>query len=179
MIRIARYPDLGQIVPMMYELFPEDERWLLKQECITSIMRKSEDTLLYFDGEEAVGFAMVSLRNDHVEGALHKPTGYLEALFIAQLHRKKGLASELVAEAEAWCLKKGCKQMGSDVDFENETSQQFHEAYGFKEVNRIVAFIKELDYDLDGDGDGDQNKASNQAQSQSPSKSQSPPELTF
>jgi hypothetical protein len=34
--------------------------------------------------------------------------------------------------------------MGSDVEINNKDSQTFHETMGFKESNRLVAYIKTL-----------------------------------
>ena len=145
MIRIARYKDLGLIVPLMKERFRNDPKWLLKRQCISSIMRETEDTLLYFDGLEVLGFAMVSLRKDHVDGSYFSPTGYLEALFVKPEFRNKKIALELMIEAEKWCLARDCKEMGSDVELDDKLSHTFHEKGGFTRLNTTVAYIKELE----------------------------------
>ncbi len=43
-----------------------------------------------------------------------------------------------------WAKEQGCKEFASDVELSNIVSQEVHEKMGFKEVNRVVCYIKEI-----------------------------------
>ena len=104
--------------------------------------------LKYIDGS-AVAFSQCQLRYDYVEGTKSSPVGYLEGIFVAEEYRRKGYASELLAECEKWAKEKGCSEFSSDCELDNEDSLRFHLALGFEEANRIICFRKELQTDLD------------------------------
>ncbi|MCH1442118.1 MAG: GNAT family N-acetyltransferase [Rubripirellula sp.] len=67
-----------------------------------------------------------------------------ECFFLFPEFRGQGLSKELMAVAEDWMRDKGCTEMGSDADLENEKAIQFHQAIGFEETFRIVQFKKKL-----------------------------------
>lgn len=41
----------------------------------------------------------------------------------------------------------GCIELASDTELENEDSQRFHEKVGFKEVERVASYIKNLSHE--------------------------------
>ena len=89
------------------------------------------------------GFAEASLRQDE-EAIDRNQIGFLEAWYVAEGHRASGIGRRLVAAAEAWAKAKGCMAMGSDTRLDNVASQDARRALGYREVNRAVAFRKEL-----------------------------------
>ncbi len=93
---------------------------------------------------QAIAFANISLRVDYVEGSDSSPVGYLEGIFVEREYRQQGIARLLVNEAEKWAYKKGAREMGSDTEAHNKSSQQFHQAIGYKKAGTIVHFIKKL-----------------------------------
>ena len=95
------------------------------------------------DGAVA-GFAEVSLRHDYVNGCSTSPVGFLEGLFVVPKARRQGLERALVAAAEAWAARHGCREFASDVLLENVESQKVHAALGFSETDRVVYFHKSL-----------------------------------
>ncbi len=96
--------------------------------------------------ERLMGFATFSIRTDYVEGAEQSPTGYLEAIFVEPEKRKSGIARKLIELGELWCQEKGCTQLGSDTWLESLESQKFHLGMGFREEDRLVHFIKNIDH---------------------------------
>jgi len=94
---------------------------------------------------KSVAFINISLRSDYVSGSTTSPVGYVEGIYVKPEYRKQGLAKELIRIAEQWALKKGCKELGSDTELDNINSQKFHKNLGFKEVNKVVSFIKTID----------------------------------
>ncbi len=93
---------------------------------------------------ENIGYAIVSIKSDYVEGAKQSPTGYLEGIFVKETHRKKGVAKALVKEGEKWCKSSGCHQMGSDTWVSHNDSRAFHKKIGFWEEDVLVHFLKDI-----------------------------------
>ena len=91
-----------------------------------------------------VGFAQCSLRRDYVEGTETSPVGYLEGIFVAEDHRHKGYAKELLLACELWAKHMGCREFASDCELDNAESLQFHLATGFAEANRMICFTKQI-----------------------------------
>ena len=100
---------------------------------------------LYFSSsEEPVAWISLSLRHDYVEGCQNSPTAYLEGIFIRPNYRCQGIAEELLHFAEGWAENRGISQLASDVEFDNQLSQNFHVKYGFREVGRSFHYVLEL-----------------------------------
>lgn len=91
-----------------------------------------------------VGFVEASLRSDYVNGTSTTPVAFLEGLYVAPLHRRRGVARRLVAAVQQWALARGCQELASDAALDNEVSHALHEALGFEETERVVYFRKEL-----------------------------------
>ena len=91
-----------------------------------------------------VGFAEVSIRNDHVEGTKESPVPYLEGWYVEPSHRGKGIGKALIKAIEDIALKKGFKELASDAELENKSSIEIHKNIGFREVGRSVHFVKSL-----------------------------------
>ncbi|MBX3035960.1 MAG: GNAT family N-acetyltransferase [Anaerolineales bacterium] len=98
--------------------------------------------MAFVDGKEA-GMIETSTR-EYAEGCESSPVGYIEAWFVEGEFRKTGVAGALVQAAENWAREKGCVEMGSDTWLENESSIRAHEKLGYKEVDRLVHFVKQL-----------------------------------
>jgi aminoglycoside 6'-N-acetyltransferase I len=96
------------------------------------------------DKQVRIGFAMFSIRNDYVEGALKTPTGYLEGIYVESEYRKKGIATKLIQLGELWLKENGCTQIGSDTWLTDTGSRTFHKKMGFWEEDELVHFLKDL-----------------------------------
>ena len=89
------------------------------------------------------GFIEISLR-DYAEGCITSPVPYIEGWYVDEDMRRRKLGSRLVQAAEEWARSKGFSEIASDTQLDNEVSHQVHKALGYKEVERIVCFRKEL-----------------------------------
>ena len=58
--------------------------------------------------------------------------------------RGPGVGAALVRAAEDWARAGGLREFASDSQLDNTTSQKAHEALGFTEVERLVAYRKVL-----------------------------------
>jgi aminoglycoside 6'-N-acetyltransferase I len=114
------------------------------EEDINIWMRDDDKECFFLEVNGRVaGFLEASLRNV-VDGCLTSPVGFMEGICLFPEFRGQGLSKELMAVAEDWMRDKGCTEMGSDADLENEKAIQFHQAIGFEETFRIVQFKKKL-----------------------------------
>ena len=96
------------------------------------------------DEDKYIGFIDISIRTDHVEGSDFDKTPYLEAIYVKAESRRKKVASLLLESGERWLAEKGFTQLASDTEITNHLSQEFHQKSGFKVVNTIVCFVKDL-----------------------------------
>lgn len=144
MIRKALWQDLNALTDMATALWPEAEAEELFETFKKMIFHEECAVFLYFVGQIPVGFAQCQLRRDYVEGTRSCPVGYLEAVFVRETYRRRGIASGLVARCEEWAKKQGCSEFASDCEVQNQQSFLFHQKIGFAEVNRIICFTKKL-----------------------------------
>jgi aminoglycoside 6'-N-acetyltransferase I len=90
------------------------------------------------------GFVEVGLR-EYAEGAATSPVGYIEGWYVLPQFRRRGIGTRLVQAAEDWARSGGCTEMASDTSIDNETSIAAHAGLGYREVERIVCFLKKLE----------------------------------
>jgi len=98
----------------------------------------------YTETRQPIGFAEASLRSDYVNGTGSSPVAFLEGLYVAPSHRRRGVARSLVAAVLQWAGSRGCQECASDALVENELSHRVHRALGFTETERVVYFRKTL-----------------------------------
>ena len=89
------------------------------------------------------GFLEASIRS-HVEDCDTENVGYLEGWFVDEAFRRQGIGSSMVASAEQWARQKGCTEMASDAEVDNDVSQQAHSRLGYSETSRLIHLRKEL-----------------------------------
>lgn len=144
MIKQAGIDDSRIIAELAMLLWPDNEIKDLEKEIINTIISDNGAIFVYINKTIPVGFAQCSLRNDYVEGTKSSPVGYLEGIFIKNEYRKNGFGKELLIHCEEWEKSKGCSEFASDCELNNTESLKFHLQLGFKEVNRIICFKKNL-----------------------------------
>lgn len=145
--RIVPYePEyLDDLTSMALDLWPKNEYMHLRDEFERFEGDEKQMVFLSILEDLPVGFIHVALRADYVEGADSSPVGYVEGIYVLPEFRKKGMSKKLLHEAEEWSKSKGCVQIASDIEDENVVSYAFHVGVGFKEVNRVICFIKNID----------------------------------
>ena len=94
-------------------------------------------------GKDLGGFIEINVRN-YAEGSHAMRVPYIEGWYIDKDLRKHGHGKSLVQAAEQWAVEHGFSELASDSEIENVNSIAAHKALGFKEVDRIVCFIKKL-----------------------------------
>jgi aminoglycoside 6'-N-acetyltransferase I len=87
------------------------------------------------------GLAEVSI-HESAPGCETDRVGYLEAWYVDEAWRDRGVGRALVAQAEVWARAAGCREMASDTTPFYPLSPAAHAALGYEEVERY--FRKEL-----------------------------------
>lgn len=127
------------------KLFPDYDPSLLERDLKLVVSKNKHQTYLAKEGNVYIGFATVSTRTDYVEGSGTSPVGYLEAIYVESDYRKSTIATLLYKECEKWASTKSCTEMGSDTWLDNPGAQKFHEKLGFKEEDKLIHYIKQID----------------------------------
>lgn len=88
------------------------------------------DVLLAFDGDRAVGFVEISLRDD-LPALGQGKVGYVEGIYVAPSAQGHGHGQALVDAAADWARRHGAAALASDVMPDNAESLGFHTHTGF------------------------------------------------
>jgi aminoglycoside 6'-N-acetyltransferase I len=144
MIKEATLKDSKEAAHLALLLWPDNRIEEFIQEMTQFINQPDAKIFLAYQNSETIGFAQCQLRYDYVEGTSTSPVGYLEGLYVKEEFRKQGVAKELVNACEKWSKAKGCVEFASDCELVNEESLAMHLKLGFKDVNRIICFKKDL-----------------------------------
>ena len=136
--------DFESLYDMNQKLYPTMEKNLLVR--MLEEMTRLENYRIFMakDSGNNMGFSVISIRTDYVEGADRSPTGYLEAIYVEPEYRKEGVGKRLVELGEEWCKENGCSQIGSDTWISHEKARAFHRKLGFWEEDELVHFLKNL-----------------------------------
>lgn len=146
-LKIIKAEDthIDDLTKMAVDLWPENEYEELSQEILFKLDSEKDMYFLAIIEDAVVGFIYMSIRYDYVEGSSSSPVGYVEGIYVKSAYRYMGIGKELVAKGEEWAKAKGCKEIASDILFDNTDSYNFHSKVGFKEANRIICFIKDIE----------------------------------
>jgi aminoglycoside 6'-N-acetyltransferase I len=145
-VTAASAEDAGSWLELRLALWPGERREEFAAD-IAALLADPGDTvnlIAHADTGEAIGFAEASLRRDYVEGCSTSPVAFLEGIYVAPGHRRKGVAGALIRAVEDWGRQNGCTEFASDAVIDNLDSQAMHRAIGFTETARVVYFRKDL-----------------------------------
>ena len=137
----ANYKEIAQLAITLWpdSTLEEEENFFRK-----SVQDPAHTAFLLKVKNVPAGFVSLSLRTEYVEGTSTKPVCYIEGIYVVPAFRKKGYAQMLVKRAEEWGKQMGCTEIASDTEVGNQDSLAFHEHLGFREVNRVVCFVKRI-----------------------------------
>ncbi|EPE61829.1 acetyltransferase family protein [Exiguobacterium sp. S17] len=142
-IRKASARDEAALLTFMQALWPDAPLIGLTAELRLGLRSGKMHYFLATDNT-AVGFCQLSFRYDYVPGAAASPTAFLEGIYVDESVRGQHVATRLVEAAASYARSKGCDELASDTELDNEGSQRFHARIGFDEVERTVHYIKKL-----------------------------------
>ena len=143
-VRKAEAKDLPILGELACGLWPHHTPDAMRAEMAETLEMPDAAFFLAFAEKTAVGFARCQLRHDYVEGTDSSPVGYLEGIYVLPGHRRQGIAKALLSACESWAKSMGCREFASDCELTNKDSLRFHLNVGFRETNRIICFVREL-----------------------------------
>ncbi|MCT4785617.1 aminoglycoside 6'-N-acetyltransferase [Exiguobacterium aestuarii] len=146
-VEYATMSNQEALAQLMHELWPDAPIEELRMEVKLGLVSKKMHYFIASSDTKIIGFCQLSFRRDYVPGATTSPTAYVEGLYVLESERNKGVASRLIEAASTFAVNQGCIELASDTELENENSQQFHEKIGFKEVERVVTYMKKLSHE--------------------------------
>jgi aminoglycoside 6'-N-acetyltransferase I len=142
-IRRATQEDKSEWLRMRKGIWPEAPDNYLDFDMDDILANKNN--AVFFASVEGYPAGMIEVRiKEYAEGCVTSPVGYLEAWFVDERLRGKGVAGALTQAAEDWAREKGCAEMASDTWLDNAVSIRAHEKMGYQEAERLVHFIKQL-----------------------------------
>ena len=145
-VRTVEIKDLDQWAKLRNQLWP-DSIETHRSELKDYFIGRSNDIAKVFVAEteknQVVGFIELNLRN-FAEGSTARLVPYIEGWFIEESYQNRGLGKSLIHKAEQWAKEGGFNELASDTEIENEKSIAIHNKLGFKEVERVVCFLKKL-----------------------------------
>jgi aminoglycoside 6'-N-acetyltransferase I len=125
-------------------LFPDDGYDELYGIYSKSFQTDKEFGFLYQKNGGYVAMMHLSIRTDYVNGTDTSPVVYVEAIYILPEHRKLGIGRELITFAETFAKQKNITQLASDCLLDNRDSELFHKSCGFREEERVICFVKDV-----------------------------------
>lgn len=140
----ASATDAETVAALACELWPGHTPEDMTKEYKELLSMDTAAVFLYKWAGRPAGFAQCQLRRDYVEGTRTSPVGYLEGIYVKETDRRQGIARKLLTACEQWAREQGCEEFASDCELTNTESQAFHQAVGFREANRIVAYVRQL-----------------------------------
>jgi aminoglycoside 6'-N-acetyltransferase I len=90
-----------------------------------------------------IGFLEASIR-EVAEDCETRNVGYIEGWYVEPDFRRTGVGRMLASHAAQWARAKGCKEMASDCELDNEIGLEAHLGVGFEETSRLIHFRKRL-----------------------------------
>lgn len=133
-VRLMRTHELSDVTDMMRALWPGGDSYDVRDETVLVWER---------EGGGLGGFISFSLR-PWAEGCDSSPVPYIEGWWVAPGLRRAGIGAALVRAVEAWAIEHGYRELGSDVELDNDISLRAHAALGFEPTLRVQFFRKRL-----------------------------------
>lgn len=144
-VRPVEAGDMEEWLRMRLALWPDD-RLLRHQNEMREILSNPQEFITFVAERSAGGlgaFLEASLRR-YADGCDSSPVGYIEGWYVDPDLRRLGIGRQLVQAAEGWAASRGCQEMGSDCELENQVSWSAHLALGYQEAERLIHFCKRL-----------------------------------
>jgi aminoglycoside 6'-N-acetyltransferase I len=138
---VANQEDFNDWIDLAQHLWPD-----CSIADLTEIIQSSRQAgfLIRNENRQVIGLMNLSLRYDYVPDATQSPVGYVEGVYVKAEYRKKGVGAALIQYAEQWAYDQGCIELALDALLENPASHEFYAKVGFREVERVVFFIKPI-----------------------------------
>ena len=119
--------DIPVLAGMEKEIYPESPWSAAQFREELSGVPKTRKYLVALDKQEIVGYGGVAIAGDVAD---------IHTLTVIPSHRRKGIATQILAELESWALSKGIKDFMLEMREGNLEAQPLYEKYGFQVISR-------------------------------------------
>jgi ribosomal-protein-alanine N-acetyltransferase len=128
-IRLATIDDAPRIGAMSRDLIEQGLRWRWTPERIRACIRSNTTNVAVAPSERGLaGFAIMEYRDDEA---------HLVLLGVEPTHRRRGIASALIAWHEHAALTAGIGTVYVEARADNEETRAFYRKLGYREVQRV------------------------------------------
>ncbi|MFC1452176.1 GNAT family N-acetyltransferase [Verrucomicrobiota bacterium] len=144
-IRSLRTDDHSEWRRMRLALYSSDDPGLIEKEIedIAAGILPMDVLVAERSSGGLVGFVELTVEHN-VVGCKSSPVGYIGSWYVDPDHRQAGVGRELLLAAEDWAAGRGCREMGSDCEIDNEISRRAHIRIGYVETERLIHFRKPI-----------------------------------
>jgi ribosomal protein S18 acetylase RimI-like enzyme len=128
-IRVYREADFAEVRTLWQQVFPDDPPWNRAEEAVPAKLAIQPDLFLVAsDGANVIGTIMAGYDG-------HR--GWLYAVAVSESHRRAGVGSALVREAEIRLAALGCRKVNLQIRATNIQVQAFYDRLGYGTEDRI------------------------------------------
>ena len=128
-IRAYREEDFAGVRALWQQAFPEDPPWNRAEEAIPAKLAvQPELFLIADDGDNVIGTIMAGYDG-------HR--GWLYAVAVSESHRRRGVGSALVRDAENRLAVLGCRKINLQIRATNSQVQAFYDRLGYGTEDRV------------------------------------------
>jgi len=128
-IRVYREADFAEVRTLWQQVFPDDPPWNRAEEAVSAKLAVQPDLFLVAsDGANVIGTVMAGYDG-------HR--GWLYAVAVSESHRRTGVGSALVREAEIRLAALGCRKINLQIRATNIQVQAFYDRLGYGTEDRI------------------------------------------
>jgi aminoglycoside 6'-N-acetyltransferase I len=143
-IRPAQPADRAELLRVRGALFPNNPDELAEVDAyLSGALTPAALLVAQRIAGGLAGFIEVGTR-PYAEGCLTSPVAYVEAWYVDEDMRRRGVGRALFNAAEAWAREQRLTEIASDALIDNAVSIAAHKALGYEEVERIVCFRRSL-----------------------------------
>ncbi len=144
-IRAAEVNDHEEWLRMRLALYANDDPQVIERELDEIVAGTLPIDVLVAERSSHALAGFVELTVEHnVVGCESSPVGYIGSWYVDPDQRRSGVGRQLLLAAEVWASERGCREMGSDCEIDNDVSRQAHTQIGYIETERLIHFRKPI-----------------------------------
>lgn len=119
--------DIPVLTGLEKDIYPESPWSAAQFREELSGVPKTRKYLVALDKQEIVGYGGVAIAGDVAD---------IHTLTVIPSYRRKGIATQILAELEGWALSKGFKDFMLEMREGNLEAQPLYEKYGYQVISR-------------------------------------------
>lgn len=138
-LRMGASSDRKLLVEFMHEtyheLFPEQQTFSHLADTVAQYFSQATPLWWVVLGKMTVGCLWMGKGIDQVSG---QPYGHIFLVYVSPGHRRQGIATILMEQAQIWATSKGNFQLGLQVFLTNQPAVNFYKSLGFQTQSLLM-----------------------------------------